>query len=114
MDNTQMAESSDIEKAANTIICIWNSKFRATAYGDKAIGDKEQKELGTLTQKGFVLGTEGKIFAKLTKRRGDRGVGMYSIFDFKGYAGKIVENYNPEEAKKKETEKTKEEDPYAL
>ena len=114
MDNTQMAESSDIEKAANTIICIWNSKFRTTTYGDKAIGKDEQKELDTLTQKGFVLGTEGKIFAKLTKRRGDRGVGMYSIFDFKGYAGKIVENYNPEEAKKKETEKTKEEDPYGL
>ncbi len=42
------------------------------------------------------MGKAGKIFALITKIRGSRGVGMYSIFDYKGYAGKIVENYSPE------------------
>ena len=33
----------------------------------------------------------------MTKIRGSRGVGMYSIFEYKGYCGKVVENYKPEE-----------------
>ena len=96
MDNNQMAESSDIEKAANTIICLWRSKFKPTTQAEK-LGKEEKEELETLKEKGFVFGKEGKLFAKVTKRRGDRGVGMYSIFDFIGYSGKIVENYKPEE-----------------
>lgn len=96
MDNNQMAESSDIEKAANTIICLWNSLFKPTTYGDKGVGKEEKEELETLKAKGFVFGEGGKIFAKLTKRRGDRGVGMYSIFDYRGHSGKIAENYSPE------------------
>lgn len=96
MANTQMAESSDIEKAANTIICLWNSKFNVMPYGDKKPKGDEKDEIEALEKnKNFVLGTEGKIFALVTKMRGSRGVGMYSIFDFKGYCGKIVENYNP-------------------
>ena len=43
------------------------------------------------------MGKEGSIFAPVTKIRGSRGVGMYSIFEYKGYAGKVVENYKPEE-----------------
>lgn len=96
MDNNQMAESSDIEKAANTIVCLWNSSFKASTYGDKGLSKDEKKELDTLKNQGFELGKGGKIFAKLTKKRGSRGVGMYALFDFNGYSGKIVENYSPE------------------
>lgn len=97
MNNTQMAESSDIEKAANTIVCLWNSNFMPNKYGVRAMETKEQDEINALKSKGFDIGKEGSIFALVTKIRGSRGVGMYSIFDYKGYAGKVVENYNPEE-----------------
>ena len=97
MNNTQMAESSDIEKAANTIVCLWNSSFKLKLYGGKEPNPEEKKEIDTLSGKGFVLGKEGKLFALITKIRGSRGVGMYSIFDYNGYSGKIVENYKPEE-----------------
>ena len=97
MNNTQMAESSDIEKAANTIVCLWNSNFMPNKYGVRAMEKKEEEEIDALKKKGFNSGTEGKLFALITKIRGSRGVGMYSIFDYKGYAGKVVENYKPEE-----------------
>lgn len=104
MDNNQMAESSDIEKAANTIVCLWNSGFKASTYGDKGLSKDEKDELETLKNQGFELGKSGKIFAKLTKKRGSRGVGMYALFTFNGYSGKIVENYKPEEEKKTPTQ----------
>ena len=97
MNNTQMAESSDIEKAANTIVCLWNSNFKLKQYGTKEPSKDEREELETLEAKGFVGGREGKLFALVTKIRGSRGVGMYSIFEYKGYCGKVVENYKPEE-----------------
>ena len=96
MNNTQMAESSDIEKAANTIVCLWNSNFMPNKYGVRAMEPKEQDEINALKSKGFEMGKEGSIFALVTKIRGSRGVGMYSIFEYKGYAGKVVENYKPE------------------
>ena len=96
MNNTQMAESSDIEKAANTIVCLWNSNFMPNKYGVRAMEPKEKDEIDTLKSKGFDMGKEGSIFALVTKIRGSRGVGMYSIFEYKGYAGKVVENYTPE------------------
>ena len=102
MNNTQMAESSDIEKAANTIICLWNSNFKLKLYGGKEPNKEEKDEIKALENKGFVMGKEGKIFALITKTRGSRGVGMYSIFDYKGYAGKVVENYNPEEEEREQ------------
>lgn len=98
MDNMQLAESSDIEKAANTIICLWNSQFKSTNYTPKQQGKQtpEDNEINELEDKGFVLGKGGKVLIKLTKRRGSRGVGMYAILDFHGYSGKIVENYTPQ------------------
>lgn len=94
MNNTQMAESSDIEKAANTIVCLWNSNFRCKLYGGKEPNKEEKEEIEALERKGFKMGTDGKLLALITKTRGSRGVGMYSIFDYNGYSGKIVENYN--------------------
>lgn len=93
MDNSQMAESSDIEKAANTIVCVWNSQFKSQAYGSK--GKDEEEDVKELEGKGFTLGKGGKVLIKLTKRRGHR-VGLYSILDFEGHTGKIVGNYKPE------------------
>lgn len=97
MNNTQMAESSDIEKAANTIVCLWNSNFKPKLYGGKEPSKEEKEEIAALEKDGFYMGKDGKIFALITKIRGSRGVGMYSIFEYKGYAGKVVENYEAEQ-----------------
>ena len=115
MNNTQMAESSDIEKAANTIVCLWNSNFKPNKYGAKAMTPEEEKEIKALNDKGFNMGKDGKLFAIITKIRGSRGVGMYSIFEYKGYAGKIVENYEPEAEQQElpfETPSADENDPF--
>ena len=109
MNNTQMSESSDIEKAANTIICLWNSSFKVTESISPSPAEK--KEMEFLGEKGFELGTEGKLFAIVTKIRGSRGVGMYSVFDFKGYSGKVVENYNPDSPEKEEERPVKKKEP---
>ena len=95
MNNTHIAESSDIEKAANTIVCLWNSNFKYKLYGGKEPNKEEREEIEALERKGFKMGTDGKLLALITKIRGSRGVGMYSIFDYNGYSGKIVENYKP-------------------
>ena len=102
MNNTQMAESSDIEKAANTIVCLWNSSFKLKLYGGKEPNKDEKDEIKELENKGFKMGESGKIFAIITKARGNRGVGMYDIFDYKGYSGKIIENYKPPKEEEQE------------
>ena len=102
MSNTQMAESSDIEKAANTIICLWNSNFKYRLYGGKEPGTDEKNELKTLEDKKFKLGEDGKLFALVTKMRGSRGVGMYSIFEYNGYSGEVKGNYTPKDATQQE------------
>ena len=101
MNNTQMAESSDIEKAANTIICLWDSKFKLR---EKPTG-KEKDEMDDLAKnKGFVIGKEGALLALVTKMRGSRGVGMYSIFDYKGYSGEITMRPKHGKPKQQKTE----------
>ena len=90
MDNTYIAECADIERAANTIICLWNSSFKSAVYGLKSIPKEEEEEIERLASRGFSMGTPGKILAKITKQRSDRGVGMYGIYDFLGYAGRII------------------------
>jgi DNA primase len=106
MDNTLISESSDIEKAANTIVCLWNSQFKTGIAGEKKANSDEIKELNVLGSKDFVLGQEGKLFAKLTKRRGGRGVGKFAIWDYKGYSKKVVENFDPSTPEPEEPEYT--------
>lgn len=85
MDNQNIAESSDIEKAANTIIMLWNSN----KYVSKdSLNKDEKKALEEIEDNGFTNGKEGRIFMKLTKRRG-RGVGMYGILKHTGYSGRL-------------------------
>lgn len=90
LDNINLAECADIERAANTIICLWNSQFKSAVYGLKAIGKDEQAEIDRLTEEGFVMGTPGQIFIKITKQRADRGVGMYAIYKYEGAKGLIT------------------------
>lgn len=78
--NEHIAESVDIAREANTIVCVWNTSFTA---------NEESKELGCLEDAfGFKLGTGGKLYAIMTKNRsGERG--LKGIFLYNGNTGRI-------------------------
>ena len=95
MDNQQIGESSDIEKASALICCVWNSAFKPTNYSEKKNAE-EAEQLKQLEADGFKLGESGKLFVRLTKNRRGGGVGKYAILTFRGATGKVVENYSPE------------------
>lgn len=94
MHSQNIAEAADIERAANTIICLWNSAFTPNVKSEWDTTEKgkskttEQKRLEGL---GLNLGTAGQMYAKLTKNRG--GVaGLDAVLTFNGNTGVIEGN----------------------
>ena len=90
--NDKLADSADLERAANKILQIWNTSFTAKRVKE------DKKELENLEQRqGFVLGEGGKIYAKLTKNRGGV-VGLEAVWEYNGNTGVVEGNSKPEEA----------------
>lgn len=87
MSEDNIADSADLTRYANTIVCLWNSYF------DNVTGGKEtylQKEEGkNLQRRGFNLGEGGQIYAKITKNRGGTP-NIDSILQFTGETGNIA------------------------
>jgi replicative DNA helicase len=81
MTATNIADSSDVEKIANTIICIWNSNTTAAqaVKGDTITADNGQE---------MTFGEEGKIFCKVVKNRNGIAGGT-GVFCFDGDTKKI-------------------------
>jgi replicative DNA helicase len=81
MTATNIADSSDVEKIANTIICIWNSNTTAAqaVKGDTITADNGQE---------MTYGEEGKIFCKVVKNRNGIAGGT-GVFYFDGDTKKI-------------------------
>jgi len=81
MTATNIADSSDVEKIANTIICIWNSNTTAAqaVKGDTITDDNGQE---------MTFGEEGKIFCKIVKNRNGIAGGT-GVFYFDGDTKKI-------------------------
>lgn len=81
MTATNIADSSDVEKIANTIICIWNSNTTAAqaVKGDTITADNGQE---------MTYGEEGKIFCKVVKNRNGIAGGT-GVFCFDGDTKKI-------------------------
>lgn len=96
MSEDNLADSADLTRYANTIVCLWNSYF------DNVKGGKDnynQSEGGKrLQSRGFVLGEGGKIYARITKNRGGTPY-LDTILNFKGETGRIDTNEDlPEES----------------
>ena len=89
MSEDNIADSADLTRYANTIVCLWNSYF------DNVKGGKDnynQSEGGKrLQSRGFVLGEGGKIYARITKNRGGTPY-LDTILNFKGETGRIDTN----------------------
>jgi len=83
MSEDNIAESADITRYANTIVCLWNSYFDNVSKGYK-----ETPEYKSLQSRGFTLGEGGKIYAKITKNRGGTPY-IDEILDFTGETGCI-------------------------
>ena len=81
MTATNIADSSDVEKIANTIICIWNSNTTAAqaVKGDTITADNGQE---------MTYGEEGKIFCKVVKNRNGIAGGT-GVFCFDGDTKRI-------------------------
>lgn len=81
MTATNIADSSDVEKIANTIICIWNSNTTAAqaVKGNTITADNGQE---------MTFGEEGKIFCKVVKNRNGIAGGT-GVFYFDGDTKRI-------------------------
>lgn len=104
-----IADSSDIGKAANLIVCMWNSIVPARNelyYGFNSNGNKVEAKGKHLTDIGFYAGgiskyggmgfleqdvKKHKIYMKVVKRRGDER-NVEGVYDFNGNTGVIVPN----------------------
>lgn len=90
LTNENIAESADLEREANKILCLWNSAFKARKSKDS------RNEIENLESRlNFKLGENGKIYAILTKNRGSVR-GIEALLTFNGNSGEIVANYTPD------------------
>lgn len=95
MSEDNIADSADITRYANTIVCLWNSSFSNVKGGKESY--IESPDYKTIKAKGFTLGEGGKIYARITKNRGGTPY-TDTVLDFRGETGKIYSNNDlPEE-----------------
>lgn len=86
MHAQNIAESADIERYANTLICLWNSAFNLTTESTAKTKDIETHQ----TKHGYTLGTAGKIYVKIAKNRGGI-VGLEGTLDYNGNTGVMTQ-----------------------
>ena len=95
MEVQNIAEASDIEHSANIVMLVWNSVvnprtksgYFSTKGKEKVLSDEAQK----LADKGFDIGTAGKIYITLAKNRGgERNIS--AVPKFNGNTGRIEPN----------------------
>lgn len=96
MENQMIADASDIEHSANTIVLLWNSDTKPLTDSSKYFNkDKLSNEAQKLESRGFSIGTAGKLFALLTKNRGgERNIS--AVFGFDGNI-RAISQHSPSE-----------------
>lgn len=89
MSEDNLADSADLTRYANTIVCLWNSYFDNVKGGKENYNQTEEGQ--RLQSRGFVLGEGGKLYARITKNRGGTPY-LDTILNFKGETGRIDTN----------------------
>lgn len=89
MSEDNLADSADLTRYANTIVCLWNSYFDNVKGGKENYNQTEEAK--RLQSRGFVLGEGGKLYARITKNRGGTPY-LDTILNFKGETGRIDTN----------------------
>lgn len=77
--NSSVADSADVERSCNTMVLLWNSREPF----------ENQTEQANLAKAGFITGNGGKLFARMTKRRGGIRNGA-AILNFAENTGAIT------------------------
>ena len=89
MSGDNIAESADITRYSDTILCLWNSAFvNDVRNKDSYLGSKEES---LLQSRGFTLGEGGKLYCILTKNRGGTPY-VDAVLDYVGETGEIPTN----------------------
>lgn len=101
MGANNIAESADLTRYAETIVCLWNSA-KSEDVTDNTFNE-DSKEWRRLSSLGFVSGTPGAIYAKITKSK-EGTSGLEGVFQFYGKTGVIETN---DDLPKEETTKNK-------
>jgi len=90
MSGDNIAESADITRYGDTILCLWNSAFlRDVKNKETYLESQDYKELQS---KGFSFTEEGgKLYCYLTKNRGGTPF-VEAVLDYVGETGEIPTN----------------------
>jgi len=89
MSGDNIAESADITRYSDTILCLWNSAFlRDVKNKETYLESQEYKEIQS---RGFTLGEEGKLYCYLAKNRGGTPYAD-AVLDYHGETGEIPTN----------------------
>ena len=89
MSGDNIAESADITRYSDTILCLWNSAFINDVKNKETY--LESLEYKRLQSRGFTLGEEGKLYCILTKNRGGTPY-IDAVLDYNGDTGEIPTN----------------------
>lgn len=97
MASQNIAESADIERIANIVLCLWNSSFKPYKKNNN-YGRWDSKKEEELSQLGFTIDSEERtLYAILSKNRGG-AVSVESILKFDGNTGRITQKELPTQA----------------
>lgn len=86
MSEDNIADSADLSRYANTILNLWNSRFKNV----REYEDNNDHRRG-LEGRGFKLGEPGKLYFRLDKNRGGSAK-IDGVFTFNEESGKIYGN----------------------
>lgn len=90
MGAENIADSYDISRYADTIVCLWNTNIKDGVKDRSSFVERADYKIDLLS-KGFDLDTPGKLFAKLSKNR--QGTpNIFAVLDFNGETGEIGTN----------------------
>lgn len=96
----RIADASNIEHSANTIVLLWNSdtmpRANNTYFVKNKKGDKGEREFSEeakrIEEKGFNIGKAGTLYALLAKNRGGQR-NLSAVFKFEGNIRAITQLY---------------------
>lgn len=100
MGANNIAESADLTRYAETIICLWGSQKREDVTDINFFGSKEESRLQEL---GFALGTPGTIYAKITKNK-EGEAGIEGVLSVNGGTGRISQGERKKNEEKVRTD----------
>ena len=86
---TRIGEAGDIERIANTILGIWNTRFRAALDAQGSKTQKAEEYIGNEV----ALGRSEKLYVEVLKNR-DGKAGLRGLFNLDGNAGQIATDRN--------------------